>query len=363
MKKISKVISVFAVFSMMVLIMTACQKTADESSVEPTSSGTEDVTETGMESSESVDSEEKTENSKISIILDWTPNTNHTGLFVAKDKGFFQEAGLDVEIMQPPEGSTTQLVGSGRGQFGISFQDTLAKNFTSDTPVPVTAVAAILQHNTSGVISLKDSGIETPKDMSGKRYSTWDDPIELAMLEYVVNNDGGDFNSVVKVPFSENVIAQLKDSSKNGSDSAWIYYAWDGIAFQVNDIETNFIAFADYGEELDYYTPVLIANNDYLETNEDEAKKVVQAIKKGYEYAIANPEEAADILVSNAPELDRELVIESQKWINEQYIADAESFGYIDADRWNLFYEWLYENQLIEKEIGQDFGFTNEFIK
>ena len=206
----------------------------------------------------------ETQKEKISIVLDWTPNTNHTGLYVAKDKGYFDEAGVDVEIVPPPEGSTTQLIGSGKGQFGISFQDTLAQNFASDNPMPITSVLAILQHNTSGVVSLKEQNIATPKALTGKRYSTWDDPIELAMLKYIVNQDGGDFEKVTKVPYAENIIAQLQDKSANGSDSGWIYYAWDGIAFKVKGLETNFINFADYGKELDYYTPVLIANNDYL---------------------------------------------------------------------------------------------------
>ena len=118
----------------------------------------------------------KASQKKISIVLDWTPNTNHTGLFVAKELGYFKEEGIEnVEIVQPPEGSTTALIGAGGAQFGISFQDTLAKSFVSDTPVPVTAVAAIIQHNTSGIISLKSKGIDSPKKMEGLKYATFDD--------------------------------------------------------------------------------------------------------------------------------------------------------------------------------------------
>jgi len=304
----------------------------------------------------------ETSNKKITIVLDWTPNTNHTGLFVAKDKGYFDDFGLNVEIVQPPEGSTTALIGADKAEFGISFQDTLAKSFSTDNPMPITAVAAILQHNTSGVISLKDKNIKTPKDLTGKRYSTWDDPIELAMLEKIVNDDGGDFSKVKKVPYAENIIAQLQDTSKNGSDSGWIYYGWDGISFNVKGIETNFINFATYEPQLDCYTPVIIASNKYLEKNSDEAKKVLSAIKKGYEFATKNPKEAAKCLLKNAPELDSELIYASQEWISSKYIDDAESFGIIDPKRWNNFYKWLFDNKLIEKEIPESFGFTNEYL-
>ena len=99
-----------------------------------------------------------------------------------------------MEIVQPPEGSTTALIGAGGAEFGISFQDTLAKSFAKENPVPVTAVAAILQHNTSGIISLKEKGIDSPKKLEGKKYATWEDNIEQAILKKLVTDDKGDFS-------------------------------------------------------------------------------------------------------------------------------------------------------------------------
>ena len=298
---------------------------------------------------------------KISIVLDWTPNTNHTGLFVAKELGYFKEEGLEnVEIVQPPEGSTTALIGAGGAQFGISFQDTLAKSFSSDSPVPVTAVAAIIQHNTSGIISLKEKGIDSPKKLEGHKYATWDDEIEKAILKKIITDDGGDFSKVKMIP---NTVTDVVTALKTDIDAVWVYYAWDGVATELAGLQTNFLNFADYGKELDYYSPVIIANNDYLKKNPEEAKKVLRAIKKGYEYAIANPEEAAKILVKNAPELKLELVIKSQKWLASKYKADVAEWGVIDQNRWDLFYEWLFKNGLIKKEIPKGYGFSNDYLK
>ena len=298
---------------------------------------------------------------KISIVLDWTPNTNHTGLFVAKELGYFKEEGLEnVEIVQPPEGSTTALIGAGGAQFGISFQDTLAKSFSNDSPVPVTAVAAIIQHNTSGIISLKDKGIDSPKKLEGHKYATWDDEIEKAILKKIITDDGGDFKKVKMIP---NTVTDVVTALKTDVDAVWVYYAWDGVATELAGLQTNFLNFADYGKELDYYSPVIIANNDYLKKNPEEAKKVLRAIKKGYEYAIANPEEAAKILVKNAPELKLELVIKSQKWLASKYKADVAEWGVIDQNRWDLFYEWLFKNGLIKKEIPKGYGFSNDYLK
>ena len=299
-------------------------------------------------------------NQKIKIVLDWVPNTNHTGLYVAKDLGYFKEEGLDVEIVQPPEGSTTALIGAGGAEFGISFQDTLAKSFAKKNPVPVTAVAAILQHNTSGIISLKEKGVDSPKKLEGKKYATWEDNIEQAILRKLVTDDKGDFSKVKLIPYT---ITDVVTGLKTDVDAVWVYYAWDGIATERAGLQTNFLKIRDYGEELDYYSPVIIANNDFLKKNPEIAKKVLKAIKKGYEYAMKNPEESAKILVKNSPELDINLVTASQKWISKEYQSDAKEWGIIDARRWNRFYEWLYKNKAVEREIPKNFGYSNEYLK
>ena len=299
-------------------------------------------------------------NQKIKIVLDWVPNTNHTGLYVAKDLGYFKEEGLDVEIVQPPEGSTTALIGAGGAEFGISFQDTLAKSFAKKNPVPVTAVAAILQHNTSGIISLKEKGIDSPKKLEGKKYATWEDNIEQAILKKLVTDDKGDFSKVKLIPYT---ITDVVTGLKTNVDAVWVYYAWDGIATERAGLQTNFLKIRDYGEELDYYSPVIIANNDFLKKNPEIAKKVLKAIKKGYEYAMKNPEESAKILVKNSPELDINLVTASQKWISKEYQSDAKEWGIIDENRWNRFYEWLYKNKAVEREIPKNFGYSNEYLK
>ena len=299
-------------------------------------------------------------NQKIKIVLDWVPNTNHTGLYVAKDLGYFKEEGLDVEIVQPPEGSTTALIGAGGAEFGISFQDTLAKSFAKENPVPVTAVAAILQHNTSGIISLKEKGIDSPKKLEGKKYATWEDNIEQAILKKLVTDDKGDFSKVKLIPYT---ITDVVTGLKTDVDAVWVYYAWDGIATERAGLQTNFLKIRDYGEELDYYSPVIIANNDFLKKNPEIAKKVLKAIKKGYEYAMKNPEESAKILVKNSPELDINLVTASQKWISKEYQSDAKEWGIIDGNRWNRFYEWLYKNKAVEREIPKNFGYGNEYLK
>ena len=297
---------------------------------------------------------------KITFVLDWTPNTNHTGIYVAKENGYFEEAGLDVEVVQPPEDGAETLVASGKAQFGVSFQDTLAPTYASDSPLPITAVAAIIQHNTSGIISRKGEGMDVPKGMENHKYATWDGTIEKAMIQNVVETDGGNYDKIEMIPST--VTDEYTALKSKQVDCIWVYYAWAGIATKVKGLETDYFAFKDINPVFDYYTPVIIGNNTYLEEHKDTAKAFLNAVKKGYEYAIENPEDAASILVKNAPELDEDIVVASQEWLADQYKAEVKQWGYIDSERWNAFYQWLSKEKLVEGTIPDNTGFTNEYL-
>lgn len=302
---------------------------------------------------------------EITLCLDWTPNTNHTGFFVADKLGYYEEEGIKVSIVQPPEDGAELMTASGQAQFGISFQDSLAPVFASDEPMGVTAVCAIVNHNTSGIISRKGEGADKPKGLEGKRYSTWSGPVELAIMEEVIKNDGGDYSKLELIP---NVVTNEAEALRNkDTDAIWIFYGWAGVACEVAELEFDYFDFIDIDPVFDYYTPVIIGNNSFLKENPDLARAFLRATKKGYEYAVENPEAAAHILIkgdSTGSLLgSEELVTESQKWISKQYISDGEAFGVFEEDRWNGFYSWLWKKGLTQREIPENFGFTNEFIK
>ena len=91
-------------------------------------------------------------------------------MYVALDKGYYEEEGLDVEIIEPTDGATATLIAQQKGTFGISYQEDVTIALTSADPLPIKAVATLIQHNTSGFVSLADSGIESPADFEGKTY-------------------------------------------------------------------------------------------------------------------------------------------------------------------------------------------------
>ena len=298
----------------------------------------------------------------ITVVLDWTPNTNHTGIYVALANGYFEEAGLNVQVVQPPEDGAVTLVASGKAQFGVSFQDSLAPAFAGDSPMPVTAVAALIQHNTSGIVSRAGEGMDTPKGLEGKKYATWDLDVEKATIRDVMEADGGNFDLVELIP---STVTDEVSALKSGDvDAIWIFYGWAGIACEVAGLPIDYFDFADFDPVLDFYTPIIVSNNDWLENNPETAKAFLAALSRGYEYAAENPKEAADILMEAAPELksNAELVYRSQEYLAGEYIADAARWGEIDPDRWGGYFTWLNDNSLMQTPLDPGMGFTNEYL-
>jgi len=313
------------------------------------------------EKKEEAKTEVPVELKKVDFLLDWVPNTNHTGLYVAKEKGYFAEEDIDLDIKQPANESTSDLVINNKAPMGIYFQDYMSSKLAKGAPI--TAIAAIIENNTSGIITNKKLNINSPKELAGHKYGTWDIPIELNMLQFIMEKDGGDFSKVELVPNTDdNSITPL---SNGVFDAAPVYYAWDKIMGDSLGIETNFFYYKDYAPELNFYSPVIIANNDYLKNNKEEATKILRAIKKGYQYAMEHPEEAAEILIKYAPELENKkaMIIESQKYLATQYASDKDKWGYIDPTRWNAFYNWLNEKGLTKNPIPENTGFSNDYLE
>ena len=305
---------------------------------------------------------DKAELQEITFVLDWTPNTNHTGLYAAIANGYFEEAGLDVKVVQPPEDGAEVLVASGRAQFGVSFQDYIAPALVGEEPLGITAVAAILQHNTSGIVSRKGEGMSSPKGLEGHKYATWDLPVEKATIKQVMEADGGDFSKVELIPST--VTDEVSALQSKSVDAIWIFYGWAGIACEQAGLPIDYFSFADIDSVFDFYTPVVIGNNDFMTQNPETAKAFMAALSKGYQFAVEHPEEAANILMEAAPELkdSADLVIASQKYLANEYISDAKRWGEFDAARWSGFYQWLNDNQLLEGQVDPMAGFTNDYL-
>lgn len=296
---------------------------------------------------------------KVTFVLDWTPNTNHTGIYAAKVKGFFKEEGLDVSIIQPGESSADQLVAANTAQFGISYQEGVT--FARSSGIPLVSIAAVIQHNTSGFGSLRSKGIISAKDFEGKKYGGWGSEVETAMVKQVVKEAGGDPEKVEIL--TTGTLDFLTASETNQIDFGWIFEGWDYINAANKGAEINYISLRELSDIFDYYTPVIVTNEDNIAKNPELVEKFMRAAQKGYKFAIENADEAAECLLQLAPELDRELVLKSQKYLTSKYQDDAAYWGMQKKEVWERYMNWLYENKFIESSIEIEKAFTNEFLQ
>ncbi|MFC1953583.1 ABC transporter substrate-binding protein [Chloroflexota bacterium] len=295
----------------------------------------------------------------VTFMLDWVPNTNHTGIFVAEAKGYFEEAGLAVDIIQPGEVYPEAAVAGGVADFGITFQEqvTLAR---ADN-VPIVSIAAVLQHNTSGFASAAKLNITDPAGFEGIRYGAWGSPFEEPTLKVLMKCAGGDFSQleILNTGWADPLALIAEDQI----DMAWIFYGWQGFQAQQQSVDLNVVMMEDYFDCIpDYYTPVVIASEDTIENQPEVVKAVINALSRGYDFAIKNPGESAELLLAAVPELDAELVKASQDWLSEYYKADAPRWGEQKESVWQEYTDWMVENGILSAPISASDAFTNEFL-
>ena len=296
---------------------------------------------------------------EVILMLDWVPNTNHTGIFVAQDKGYFHENDLEVEIIQPGEVYAEQAVSSGAADFGVSFQEQVTLARADD--VPIVSIAAIIQHNTSGFASRADLGVESPSDWEGLRYGSYGSPFEEPTLRVLMECDGGQFDQleIVDTGFAD-PLALLDEEQ---IDLAWIFYAWQGVQAELKGIDLDIVMTNDWFHCIpDYYTPVFIASEQTIQERPEVVRVFLDAISKGYTYAIEHPDEAASILIEAVPELDEELVQTSQAWISPRYRADTSRWGEQQLHIWEGYSNWMADHGIISEPIEANKAFSNEFL-
>lgn len=297
---------------------------------------------------------------EVTLVLDYVPNTNHTGIYVAEELGYFEEAGLNVSIVEPGnDGTSATLVAVGRGDFGVSYQEDVTYALSAQEPLPIKAIAAVIQHNTSGFVSLKSANINSPKDFEGKVYAGWQAPSEEAVIQAVMNAAQADFSKVTMVGADGSGFAALG----NKVDLNWEFEGWAVIKGRMEGYDLNYLPLKDLDQRLDYYTPVIITNQQMIDEKYDTVQRFIQAVKKGYEYAIENPDASAEIIHRYCSDYDLEFVKESQRYLSQEYAKDAESWGIMKDEVWDNYTSFMVENNLIDKALPADMQYTNEFVK
>ncbi|MFJ8134803.1 ABC transporter substrate-binding protein [Streptomyces sp. NPDC096013] len=286
----------------------------------------------------------------VTLALDWTPNTNHTGIYVAQAKGWFKAAGINVKIL--PYGSTAPetLIANHKADFGISYQEgvTTARAAGQD----ITSVYAVTQKTDVTIAVRADRhDITSPKDLDGKTYAGFGAPYEKPLLRRVIQNAGGK-GEFKQVTLNTSAYAALYAGQ---ADFAMPMPTWEGLEAKLKGKSLKNFQLSDYGFPAIYST--LIASSDqFLRKNPEVARKFLTAVDKGYRYAAEHPDQAADLLITaNRSVLtNTELVKESERLLAKEYYKGADgSIGTQSAARWQAFADFEYTAGLLVDANGK----------
>ncbi|MPY94514.1 MAG: myristoyl transferase, partial [Acidimicrobiia bacterium] len=204
---------------------------------------------------------------RVTVVLDWTPNTNHSGVYLARSTGRYEEAGLDVEIVEPGQDGALSQIAAGNGEFGFSVAESILPARAQG--VPVVSLAAVIAHNTSSLVAPADRGITRPADLQGKTYGGFGGELERALVEDLVRCDGGDPSTVRFVEVGN--VDYRVGFDRGDFDFVWVFDGWDTIRLaDIGGMDVTTIPFVEHTECIpDWYTPV-IATNESLVSQDPE---------------------------------------------------------------------------------------------
>jgi ABC-type nitrate/sulfonate/bicarbonate transport system substrate-binding protein len=309
-----------------------------------------------------------TRTATVRLALDWTPNTDHTGFFVAEANGWYADAGIDLQILPYATATPETLLAAHQAECGISFQDSMT--FAVAAGADIVSVMAILQKTASAIGVLADGPIQRPRDLDGKTYAGFGYPNEVPTLKAVIQADGGrgDFTVATLDAAAYEALYNKK------ADFTIPFTAWEGVEATERGIALRYFQFADYGFP-EFYQVVLACDRQWLEREPAAARAFVAATVKGFELANSDPDGAAAMLVQQNPgafDANPDLPRDSQEFLAKGgFLVDGDGqVGRQTLERWQGYSSFLYDQGLLVDASGKplnaplDYGalFTNDYV-
>nr|BFD32115.1 ABC transporter substrate-binding protein [Pigmentibacter ruber] len=293
----------------------------------------------------------------VSLLLDWKPNTNHIGFYVAKSKGFYKENGIELKILNPTQTTSTALVGMNRADFGVSYANNLI--YARNSKIPVKAIAGIVSVDTSCFVWRKSLNVKSLKQLEGKRYGGWGSPEENATLNFIMQKNGADFS---KIKMLTTGVQDFLPATLKNVDFTWEYKGWNILAAQLNKVEVETYCPSEHFAEFNKPSPLIITSDKLIKDNPKLVHLFMQATKKGFEYSINNPIDAANEMLNLLPELDTKLVKESVKYLAPLYKGKNINWGYLDFKKFEVYSQWMKKVDLIKNIPFPNEYLSNDFI-
>ena len=288
----------------------------------------------------------------LKVVLDWFPNTNHTGYLLAQKRGYFAEAGLEVEITGDVHG-TMELHG---GDFVCGPE--IAMLECRERGIPLVGVAVMTQKCDSGIVSLKEAGITRPRELEGKRLTHWTPAWFHAAIRRIVEADGGDYDKIHLVNLD---VGDTEATLGHVADATWVYENWENQVLLEAGKEINYFNLGDVDPIFDFCAPAMAATQQVLEERPEAVRAFLGCLDRAYREVAADPVgavlEVRDLLPADATD---SLLIRSQKHLAPILLDSQGRWGRIEAPRWDRMADFLVASGVISHRFDNEY--TNDYF-
>ncbi|MHA6260892.1 ABC transporter substrate-binding protein [Sporosarcina sp. CAU 1771] len=295
---------------------------------------------------------------EISIMLDWYPNAVHSSLYYAKEEGLFEEEGLNVTIEMPAETSDPlKLAATGKVDLAISYQMLVALARSED--IPVVSLATFVRHSLDGVMFKEESGIRSPKDLENKKVGYASSAISEAVIETMVEADGGDPSKVQMVDVGWDLMPAISTGNVDAVTSAYVNH--ELVILREEGHNVDWINLSDYGVPANYEL-ILVTGEKALTKKKAAFEKFWRALTKAQDIVQENPEIGLQVLLDHENDsfpLDENIETQSLNVLLPLMDAGALPFGYQEEESWAEVINWLVEKELIKEPYDANEVFEN----
>ncbi|GER70304.1 ABC transporter substrate-binding protein [Weizmannia acidilactici] len=295
---------------------------------------------------------------KITIMLDWYPNAVHSFLYVAQEKGYFKEQGLDVSIKMPSDtNDPLKLVAANQVDIALSYQPQVL--MARDENIPVQSFGAVVRHTLNRVMVPASSNIRSPKDLAGKTVGYSSIPLYEAAIRTMVKTDGGNPNKVKTVDVGYDLIPALATHKTDAIIGGFVNH--EKLLLEKEGHAVRTFNPAKYGVP-DYYELVLIANENKLKQQPEIFKKFLTAAEKGQQYVEKHSQKGLAILLKHedpSSPLDKNVETKSLQILLPLMDEKNKPFAYQDPKSWEKVSDWLYQTKMTKTHINAEKAFTN----
>ena len=296
---------------------------------------------------------------RVELMLDYFPNADHAGIYAAQAAGHFEQAGLDVEIRQPPDPSAPiKQVAAGNVDLAVSYEPEVFR--ARDLGLRVVSIGALVQEPLTSIISLPKAKIRRPADLKGKTVGTAGIDYQTAYLETILAEAGVNTDAAKE----RNVGFNLTPALLTGKVDAVLgaFWNYEGTELRMKRKRPQIIRMEEAGVP-SYDELVLVANADALERDAGKLRAFIGALSRGTRDLREDPDGAIEGLLEANPDLDPELQRAVVKVTLPLFFPpEGKPYGWQDPEQWDSFSAWMADSKLLQKAPDPASAYDNTLL-